>query len=436
MNYLAFLLLILCAVWVYWDARQLNTRARQQDLDINLQPIPWALLTLVLWIAFFPLYLYNRYRANRMLEPELPTGAIAMKPSSIKPIIGIVAAIIVIAGGWAAWSYVTRLPDCSNENTVALLNKVVRIQLAGTEDPKLLEHFNALVKVDISAIETLEHTKDPERYHCSANVNVDLGPEVGSLMGMDKEFIKNPNMFTALIFGPMLKEVYGPLDGLRVKFTSSWAKEKGETLHYVSAQLSNSEATGYATLTESAWARMQERSAAEKAASQTAPENKNTPVTPQLQSAAPAPETPAAQVSKGSDAVSTESAMPGRAVDVRTTIQNLSASWLQAMSAAQTGDEIAALYAEQVEFYGKPNVTRAAIAKEKSAFVRRWAERRYQASGRPALISGTADTAIWSQTFSYKVSDGQKSNSGQSTLEFTAKRFGNEWLIVAEKKAE
>ena len=392
MNYLPYLLLILCAIWVYRDASKLNARAREQDIQINLHPIPWALLTLVVWIAFFPLYLYERHKAKRSLESDTPTGATAMN-SSMKPVIGVVALLAVIAGGWAAWNYLNHLPDCSNEDTVELLNKIVRSELAGTADPKLLEHFNALVKVDINAIETLEHTKDPERYLCAATVNVDLGSEVGSLMGADQEFIKNPNLFTALIFGPMLKEVYGPLEGLRVKFTSSWAKEKGETRHYVSARLSNPGATGYANLTETAWARMQEK--------------KNT-----------------------------ETAMPGRSVDVRTTVPNLSAAWLQTMSAAQTGDEIAALYAEQVDFYGKPNVSRAAIAKEKAAFVRRWPERQYQATMNPSFISGTQDSATWVQTFSYKVSDGQKSNSGQSTLEFTAHRIGNEWLIVAEKKAQ
>lgn len=426
MNYLPYLLLILCAIWVYRDASRLNARAREQDIQINLHPIPWALLTLVVWIAFFPLYLYERHKAKRSLESDTPTGATAMN-SSMKPVFGVIALLAVIAGGWAAWNYLNRLPDCSNEDTVELLNKIVRSELAGTADTKLLEHFNALVKVDINAIETLEHTKDPERYQCAATVNVDLGPEVGSLMGADQEFIKNPNLFTALIFGPMLKEVYGPLEGLRVKFTSSWAKEKGETRHYVSSRLSNPGATGYANLTEPAWARMQEKKNTERAAAQ-ATKSAPMPATKPM----PSP----ALASKSPEGPNTETAMPGRSVDVRTTVPNLSAAWLQTMSAAQTGDEIAALYAEQVDFYGKPNVSRAAIAKEKSAFVRRWPERQYKATGRPGFISGTQDSATWVQTFSYKVTDGQKSNSGQSTLEFTAHRIGNEWLIVAEKKEQ
>lgn len=341
--------------------------------------------------------------------------------SSMKPVIGVITLLVVIAGGWAAWNYLNHLPDCSNEDTVELLNKIVRSELAGTADTKLLEHFNALVKVDINAIETLEHTKDPERYQCAATVNVDLGPEVGSLMGADQEFIKNPNLFTALIFGPMLKEVYGPLEGLRVKFTSSWAKEKGETRHYVSARLSNPGATGYANLTETAWVRMQEKKNTETVAAQ---------------ATKPAPTPSPAPVSKVPEGPNTETAMPGRSVDVRTTVPKLSAAWLQTMSAAQTGDEIAMLYADQVDFYGKANVSRAEIAKEKAAFVRRWPERQYQATGSPGFVSGMQDSATWVQTFSYKVTDRQKSNSGQSTLEFTAHRIGNEWLIVAEKKAQ
>ena len=440
MNYLPYLLLILCAIWVYRDATRLNSRSREQGIQINLHPIPWALLTLIAWIVFFPLYLYERHKAKRLLESDTPTGATAMK-SSMKPVIGVVALLVVIAGGWAAWNYLNRLPDCSNEDTVELLNKIVRSELAGTEDPKLLEHFNALVKVDINAIETLEHTKDPERYKCSATINVDLGPEVMAVMGLNQQMIDNPNLLTAIVLGPILDKVYGPLEGLRVKFTSSWAKEKGETRHYVSARLSNPGATGYATLTEAAWVRMQEKKNTESAAVQVAPQ-KNAVAAPQAQATEPVP-TPAttpkpspAPVSKVPEGPNTETAMPGRSVDVRTTVPKLSAAWLQTMSAAQTGDEIAMLYADQVDFYGKANVSRAAIAKEKAAFVRRWPERQYQATGSPGFVSGTQDSATWVQTFSYKVTDGQKSNSGQSTLEFTAHRIGNEWLIVAEKKAQ
>ena len=322
------------------------------------------------------------------------------------------------AGGWAYWDHVTRLPDCSNEGTVALVQSIVSTELAGTNEPKLVEHFKALVKVDINAIETLTYNKDPERYTCDAQVNVDLGPEVQSTLGIKQEMLDNPNLLTAMIIAPALQEVYGPLEGLRVKYTSTWAKDKGETKHYVTARLSNPGATGYATLTEIAWAQQQrDKQTVAKSAAQ-AQVKKEEPV--QVQ---PAP--------KQTD---TTQEPTQSATEVQS--QKLSASWLAAMSKAETGNEIAALYAPRVNFYGKAGVSRDEIARERSAFIRRWPQRNYQSNG-PAQITRNIPNEIeWTQSFTFEVSDGIKSRSGQAKLSFTAEKINGAWLIVAESKVQ
>lgn len=322
------------------------------------------------------------------------------------------------AGGWAYWDHVTRLPDCSNEGTVALLQGMVRMELAGTNEPKLLEHFNELVKVDINAIETLSYTKEPERYTCEAQVSVDLGTEVQSTLGIKQEMLDNPNLVTAMIIAPALQEVYGPLEGLRVKYTSTWAKEKGETKHYVTARLSNPGATGYATLTEMAWAQQQrDKQNVAKSAAQ-----------------APVKKEEALQVQPAPKQTDTTQGSTQSASEVQS--QKLSASWLAAMSKAETGNEIAALYAPRVSFYGKAGVSLEEIAREKSAFIRRWPQRNYQSNG-PAQITGNTPNQIeWTQSFTFEVSDGIKSRSGQAKLSFTAEKINGAWLIVAESKVQ
>lgn len=334
-------------------------------------------------------------------------------------VLGALGVALVGAGGWAYWAHITQLPDCSNVETLSLLQSIVSTELAGTNDPKLVEHFNALVKVDINAIETLSYNKDPERYTCEAQVNVDLGPEVQATLGIKQEMLDNPNFLTAMIIGPALQQVYGPLEGLRVKYTSTWAKDKGETKHYVSARLSNPGATGYATLTEMAWARKQRDNAevAKPAAAQS-------PIkTDELVHAQPEPKT-------------MESRPANVASPLEIQAQRLAVSWLTAMSEAESGDEIAALYAPKVVFYGKPDVSREDIAREKATFIRRWTQRNYESSGPAQVMKATPNEIQWTQSFSFEVSDGMKSRSGQSKLSFSAEKINGAWLIVAESKVQ
>jgi len=424
MSYVAVFLLFVCVVWVYWDAKKLNAIAEQQAVNIDLQPWFWALLTLVLWIGFFPLYLLNRMRAIRLLNKSslIVTTSISPAKTPASKVLWAVTLITValIAGGWVLWSYMTRLPDCSNEETLSLLQDVVRQELAGTDEAKLMEHFNALVKVDINAVETLNYNKDPERYICEAQVSVDLGPEVQAALGITQKMLDTPNFFTALIMGPALQAVYGPLDGLRVKFTSTWAKDKGETYHYVSARLSNPGATGYATLTEIAWARMQEKKTPEAQ-----------PVIPAKEQIEPANKTTSVPVNPNAEPSTAVSAPINAGI-----AQKLSTTWLEAMSKAQSVEEITSLYATQVDFYGKPNVSREVIAREKASFINRWSQRSYRATSQAQVTRNAPDEISWSQAFSYDVSDGTKTRSGQSTLAFTVKRINGSWLIVAESKGE
>lgn len=330
---------------------------------------------------------------------------------------GALGVALLTGGGWAGWSYFNQLPDCSNEGTISLLKKIVRIELAGTDDPKLMDHFNALVKVDINAIETLSFTKDPARYQCEAEVRVDLGSEVQSALGIKQEMLDTPNLLTAIIIGPTIDKVYGPLDNLRVKFTSSWAKDQGDTKHYVTARMSNPGATGYATLTEIAWAQMQQRKADENRTSpQKAPQGEPTRQAIPEPSRAEIKETP-------------------KTTSLADEAQRISFNWLDVMSRAQTGDGIAALYAIQVDFYGK-SVNRDVISREKSTFVKRWPQRQYKAIGSPVVLNQSPESITWSLSFGFDVADTTKSNKGQSKLLFTAKPQDGTWLIVSESKGE
>lgn len=426
MNYIAFSILLISVVWVYFDARRINQDANQLGVTINLIPGLWALLTLVFWIIFFPMYLYTSTKARILLNQQYPQGDTKMAFNRFNKLGGrndvflvpTLAIIILLGVGWGIWAYLNRLPDCANEETQSLLKDIVRIELAGTDNPKLLEHFNTLVKVDIGAVEALKHSKDPERYVCAAQVKVDLGPEVQSVLGISQETIDNPNLFTALIMGPALQQVYGPLENLRVGYTSSWATDQNEKRHLVTAELSNKGATGYATLTEMAWARMQAKKAEAQKQTVAAAASAQASVTP-----------PVVQPVKPE---------PQKVPEVNgdTLVRKASANWLTTMSKAQTGDEIAALYAPQVDFYGKINVSRESIAREKSAFVQRWSQRRYQSLGVPQLTGSTKDTLSWTQAFNFEVSDGTKSRSGESKLAFTAKLIGDDFLIISENKVD
>lgn len=428
MNYFAIFVLLVSVIWVYFDASKLNQKASQLGVTINLIPIIWALLTLVFWIVFFPMYLYTRTKAQILLNNLYQQGDTRMSINGIKPIgilnkallLPVLMVVLLLGGVWGVWAYLNRLPDCANEQTLSLLKGIVQVELAGTDNPKLLAHFNELVKVDISAVQTILHSKDPARYTCAAQVKVDLGPEVQAALGISQEMIDNPNLFTALIVGPALQQVYGPLENLQVAYTSSWATEQQEKRHYVSAELSNRGATGYATLTEIAWARMQEKK------------------TPEVQPVIPTNEQTEATKKTTSVPVN-PNAVPSTVVSTPINAgiaQKLSNTWLEAMSKAQSAEEITSLYADHVDFYGKPNVSREVIAREKASFINRWSQRSYHATSPAQVTRNAPDEISWSQAFSYDVSDGTKTRSGQSTLAFTVKRINGAWLIVAERKGE
>lgn len=57
-------LLVLCSLWVLFDARSRATRGRRVTATLGTwqieEPESWALLNLLVWVIFFPLYLRAR----------------------------------------------------------------------------------------------------------------------------------------------------------------------------------------------------------------------------------------------------------------------------------------------------------------------------------------------------------------------------------------
>ena len=79
-------IVILSAVWVYFDAQNIGIRKGLVDGFWNLGPLGWALATLLLWIVGFPAYLIKRgslkkAAASDSLDAELATSEKSTSPS-------------------------------------------------------------------------------------------------------------------------------------------------------------------------------------------------------------------------------------------------------------------------------------------------------------------------------------------------------------------
>jgi hypothetical protein len=64
-GWLVVLVVLLSAIAVYSDARNLNAgkaAGKESMSSTTYSPLSWGLLTLLFWIIFLPLYLYQRRR--------------------------------------------------------------------------------------------------------------------------------------------------------------------------------------------------------------------------------------------------------------------------------------------------------------------------------------------------------------------------------------
>ncbi|WP_051309007.1 hypothetical protein [Desulfogranum japonicum] len=60
MNVIVMLMVIGCAIWVYYDATTLGIKRGNTSGFFNLGPLGWAVCVLMIWIIAFPLYLFKR----------------------------------------------------------------------------------------------------------------------------------------------------------------------------------------------------------------------------------------------------------------------------------------------------------------------------------------------------------------------------------------
>lgn len=71
------------------------------------------------------------------------------------------------------------IPDCGDEKTTSTVKELVLQNLLGDEAKNLADMF----KVEISAVQIVAHSKDPEKYSCKANVNITPSGKMGELYG-------------------------------------------------------------------------------------------------------------------------------------------------------------------------------------------------------------------------------------------------------------
>ncbi len=72
-----------------------------------------------------------------------------------------------------------KVPDCGDEKTIKLTKELIFESLLGAEAKNLSDMF----KVEISAVQTLSHTKDPEKYSCKANIKISADGKMNELFG-------------------------------------------------------------------------------------------------------------------------------------------------------------------------------------------------------------------------------------------------------------
>lgn len=72
-----------------------------------------------------------------------------------------------------------KVPDCGDEKSLNLAKELTFETLLGAEAKNVSDMFN----IEISAVQTLSHSKDPERYSCKANIKISATGKMNELFG-------------------------------------------------------------------------------------------------------------------------------------------------------------------------------------------------------------------------------------------------------------
>ncbi len=78
------------------------------------------------------------------------------------------------------------VPDCGDAKTTSIVSNLALQTLLGEESKNLSDMF----KVEISAVQTVTHSKDPEKYTCKANVKITTVGKLDELFGHTNEKVK------------------------------------------------------------------------------------------------------------------------------------------------------------------------------------------------------------------------------------------------------
>ena len=75
MGDLLLLFIIGSAIWVYFDSKSIGVKKGQLTGLVNLSPLGWFFVTLLLWIIGFPAYIANR-RKLKEINAVKPSGSL------------------------------------------------------------------------------------------------------------------------------------------------------------------------------------------------------------------------------------------------------------------------------------------------------------------------------------------------------------------------
>jgi uncharacterized protein YecT (DUF1311 family) len=132
-----------------------------------------------------------------------------------------------------------KVPDCGDEKTLKLTKELIFESLFGAEAKNLSDMF----KVEISAVQTVSHSKDPERYSCKANIKIGSAGKMSELFGnsLDKlvltylEPLSLNDRYMVVRAGEnsAVNTLYEPKV---LEFVSTTGQQGGETVHIVEIQ--------------------------------------------------------------------------------------------------------------------------------------------------------------------------------------------------------
>jgi TonB family protein len=121
-----------------------------------------------------------------------------------------------------------KCPDCANENTIELLKSIVYDNITGSKTDGIEKTFS----LNVDLIELKQHDKDPEKYHCSANITlsplIDIKSICDKLKNNDKETIVSFKRF--LSTDTEANSIYEKIELEYQEKVRSIRKEAGESI--------------------------------------------------------------------------------------------------------------------------------------------------------------------------------------------------------------